>query len=49
MHVKLNNTDSILQALYNVNNVKDLINTIKEIDTVYQDEEITDEHVRISK
>ncbi|KYN21174.1 hypothetical protein ALC57_06444 [Trachymyrmex cornetzi] len=49
MHAKLNNTDSILQTLNKVNNVKDLINTIKEIDIVYQDEEITDEHVRIKR
>ncbi|XP_012061178.1 PREDICTED: uncharacterized protein LOC105624422 [Atta cephalotes] len=44
---KLNNTDSTLQALNNVNNIKGLINTIKEIDT--QDEEITNEHVRIKR
>ncbi|KYN45153.1 hypothetical protein ALC56_00403 [Trachymyrmex septentrionalis] len=50
MHDKLNNTNSMpLQALNNVNNIKDLINSIKEIDTVYQDEEITDEHVRIKR
>ncbi|KYM89934.1 EF-hand calcium-binding domain-containing protein 1 [Atta colombica] len=44
---KFNNTDSTLQALNNVNNIKGLINTIKEIDT--QDEEITNEHVRIKR
>ncbi|KYN07174.1 hypothetical protein ALC62_01840 [Cyphomyrmex costatus] len=49
MHVKFNNTDSILQALNNVNSVKDLINTIKEIDTVYPDGEITDKHIRIKR
>lgn len=58
VHAKLDNdADSILQVasnnpirnINNVNNVKDLINTIKEIDIVYQDGEITDEHIRISK
>jgi len=55
MYAKFNNdTDSISQtssnksAMRNVYNVKDLINTIKEIDIVYQNE-ITDEHIRISK
>ncbi|XP_024893108.1 uncharacterized protein LOC112468233 isoform X2 [Temnothorax curvispinosus] len=33
----------------NVNNVEDLINTMKEIDIVYQDGEITDEHIRIKR
>jgi len=59
MHPKLDDADSILQVASNnnsirnidnnVNNVKDLINTMKEIDIVYQDGEITDEHIRISK
>lgn len=60
VHSKLDNdADSILQVASsnnsikdinnNVNNVKDLINTMKEIDIVYQDGEITDEHIRISK
>ncbi|XP_077272675.1 uncharacterized protein LOC143903125 isoform X2 [Temnothorax americanus] len=33
----------------NVNNVEDLINTMKEIDIVYQDGEITEEHIRIKR
>ncbi|XP_011687900.1 PREDICTED: uncharacterized protein LOC105450025 isoform X3 [Wasmannia auropunctata] len=55
MHAELDNdTDSTLQALsnnpmVNVNNVKDLIDTMKEIDIVYQDGEITDEHIRIKR
>ncbi|XP_067217356.1 uncharacterized protein [Linepithema humile] len=56
MHAKLDNdTDSTLQAssskptMRNVYNVKDLINTIKEIDIVYQNGEITDEHIRIKR
>ncbi|KAL6255057.1 hypothetical protein P5V15_013390 [Pogonomyrmex californicus] len=56
MYAKLDNdTDSIIQAtnnsptVKNVNNVKDLINTMKEIDIVYQDGEITDEHIRIKR
>lgn len=56
MHTKLDNdTDSILQTssndptIRNVDNAKNLINTMKEIDIVYQDGEITDEHIRISK
>lgn len=36
-------------TMRNVYNVKDLINTIKEIDIVYQNGEISDEHIRISK
>ncbi|XP_011687898.1 PREDICTED: uncharacterized protein LOC105450025 isoform X2 [Wasmannia auropunctata] len=35
--------------MVNVNNVKDLIDTMKEIDIVYQDGEITDEHIRIKR
>jgi len=57
MRTKIDNdTDSILQALSNnpmvrnANNIKDLINIMKEIDIVYQNGgEITDEHIRISK
>lgn len=55
MHTKLDDADFILQAtsnnptVKNADNVKDLMNTMKEIDIVYQDGEITDEHIRISK
>lgn len=56
IYTKLDNdTDSILQTPNNkpttrsVNNVKDLIDYMKEIDIVYQDGDITDEHIRISK
>lgn len=56
MYAKLDNdTNYILQTLNNkptitsVNNVKDLIDYMKEIDIVYQDGDITDEHIRISK
>lgn len=49
-----NDTDSILQTLNNkaiesVTDMKDMIDTMKEIDIVYQDGDITDEHIRISK
>lgn len=51
-----NNTNFILQApnnkatIMSVNNVKDLIDYMKEIDIVYQNGDITDdEHIRISK
>ncbi|XP_071647276.1 uncharacterized protein [Temnothorax longispinosus] len=60
VHAKFDNdTSAILQAPSdnptmknvnnNVNNVEDLINTMKEIDIVYQDGEITDEHIRIKR
>jgi len=56
MYAKLDNgTNSILQTpnikstMTSVNNVKDLIDYMKEIDIVYQDGDITDEHIRISK
>ncbi|XP_071572417.1 LOW QUALITY PROTEIN: uncharacterized protein [Temnothorax nylanderi] len=59
VHAKFDNdTNAILQASSdnpmknvnnNVNNVEDLINTMKEIDIVYQDGEITDEHIRIKR
>lgn len=56
MYAKLdNNTNSILQTpnnkatIMSVNNVKDLIDYMKEIDIVYQNGDITDEHIRISK
>lgn len=56
MYAKLDNdTNSILQTPNNkptmtsVNNVKDLIDYMKEIDIIYQDGDITDEHIRISK
>lgn len=56
MYAKLDNdTNSTLQTPNNkptmtsVNNVKDLIDYMKEIDIVYQDGDITDEHIRISK
>lgn len=50
-----NDTDSILQTLNNksmiksVNNMKDIIDIMKEIDIVYQDGDIADKHIRISK
>ncbi|KMQ97238.1 ef-hand calcium-binding domain-containing protein 1, partial [Lasius niger] len=56
MYTKLDNdTDSILQTSNNkpttrsMNNVKDLIDYTKEIDIVYQDGDITDEHIRIKR
>ncbi|KAM0731516.1 hypothetical protein ACS0PU_002576 [Formica fusca] len=56
MYAKLDNdTNYILQTLNNkptitsVNNVKDLIDYMKEIDIVYQDGDITDEHIRIKR
>ncbi|XP_020278173.1 uncharacterized protein LOC109851949 [Pseudomyrmex gracilis] len=50
-----NDTDSILQALNNksviksINNMKDIIDTMKNIDIVYQDGDITDKHIRIKR
>jgi len=55
MYTNLDNvTDSILQiasskSMINVNDLKDLINIIKEIHIIYQDGKVTDEHIRISK
>lgn len=50
-----NVTDSILRTWNNkvimksANNLKDLFDTVKELDIVYQDGQIIDEHIRISK
>lgn len=50
-----NVTDSALRlpskawTIENVNNLRNLLDTVRELDIVYQDGEITDEHIRISK
>jgi hypothetical protein len=55
MYTNLDNvTDSVLQiasskSMINVNDLKDLISIIKEINIIYQDGKVTDEHIRISK
>ncbi|KAL6428771.1 hypothetical protein ACFW04_007973 [Cataglyphis niger] len=56
IYAKLNNnTNFILQApnnkatIMSVNNVKDLIDYMKEIDIVYQNGDVTDEHIRIKR
>ncbi|XP_072764498.1 uncharacterized protein [Anoplolepis gracilipes] len=56
MYANLDNeTNFILQTPNNkptmtsVNNVKDLIDYMKEIDIIYQDEDVTDEHIRIKR
>lgn len=40
---------SKILTIENANNLRDLLDTVKELDVVYQDGEVNDEHVRISK